>query len=113
MRKTKRDRVFVVIKEPGKPPRKDVIDNRFEAFQEIIGGYYEPIRFSEDVIIICNEDGKRLDLAENSMGLVGTFLFIGTADEHGEFTDVSSADEICEMMRGHVIPEAVQRHGKV
>ena len=67
MRKAKRDRVFVVIKEPGKPPRKDVIDNRFEAFQEIIGGYYEPIRFSEDVIIICNEDGKRLDLAENSM----------------------------------------------
>ena len=106
MRKAKRDRVFVVIKEPGKPPRKDVIDNRFEAFQEIIGGYYEPIRFSEDVIIICNEDGKRLYLAENSMGLVGTFLFIGAADE-------SSADDICEMMRGYVIPEAVQRHGKV
>ena len=47
------------------------IEDSLEAFQEAIGGYIEAIPVFDDVMIICREGAKNLDLPHN-MYILGT-----------------------------------------
>ena len=49
--------ISVLIKEPGKKPRRESIPNTLEALQRVVGGYIETVTFASDVVIICNEEG--------------------------------------------------------
>jgi hypothetical protein len=41
------------------------IEDSLEAMQAIVGGYLETIRLGPGLSLICNEDGKRLELPPN------------------------------------------------
>lgn len=61
------DKINVAYFEPGKNPTMKEIVNSLESFQEIVGGYIEPIKFSFDLklYVICNEEGKLDNLLPN------------------------------------------------
>lgn len=80
----------VYIKEPGKMPRSVNISGSLENLQRTVGGYIETLTLADDMVIICNEEGKLLGLPYNchicGEDFVGTIIFMGV---HGdEFADV-------------------------
>ena len=56
----------VVVVEPEKKPIVQDIDAGLESMQKIVGGSIEAVYpFDEPVALICNEEGKLLNLALN------------------------------------------------
>ena len=86
------DVILVGVLEPGGEIDFFNVDNTLEAFQDLVGGYIETVRILADYITICNEDGRRLGLAENICGLVGPLVFCKTRGE--EFGSLSFADVV-------------------
>lgn len=80
----------VLKKEPGKEFVVTEINNELSALQEAVGGYIEVFPVSEEVLIICNEEGKLNGLPFNvklcNEIFVGTILIVGQDGE--EFADV-------------------------
>lgn len=51
----------VLVVEPSKAPRVDLIADSLSAKQDVVGGYIElttPPMHPDDAVIICNEEGK-------------------------------------------------------
>ena len=80
------DRIIVAVKEPGKPPVFRVIENRWEDFSDIVGGWIEIVRFPDsDLVLVCNETGKLLDLPTNFIfygdPIAGTVVFASSRNQ--------------------------------
>lgn len=64
------------------------IDNTLEAMQKIVGGYLETVTLDKDVVLICNEEGRLMNLQPsvriNGTTYVGTVILAGY-DSDGEF----------------------------
>lgn len=84
------NKIKVIIKRPGEIPETQTIPNELEALQTIVGGYIETVTLATDLVIICNEEGKLLDLPYNcdicGASFVGTIIFAGINGD--EFADV-------------------------
>jgi hypothetical protein len=90
----KEKNIKVVIVEPSKPARVEVIENALSNFQSMVGGYIECIR-EDGFDIIINEEGKFIDLEPN-FGIydgqdyvAGTAIFAGVNYDEGEFKSLS------------------------
>ncbi len=57
--------MIVLKKEPGKDPVLTDIDNTLEAFQKNVGGYIETVTLTEELVIVCNEEGRIQSLPYN------------------------------------------------
>ena len=84
-------RIKAIIKRPDeKYGHMTHVSDTLENLQRTVGGYIEVISPREDVIIICNEEGKLMGLPVNmkvdSDYLVGTIIVCGADGE--EFADV-------------------------
>lgn len=89
----KENKILVVIKEPGQPPRVEpLFENTLEAFQKAVGGWIEAVTIADDVVIICNEEGRLRGLPFNvevlGVGFVGTVIAVGVKDD--EFASLKS-----------------------
>lgn len=88
--------IKVLVVEPNKEPREEMIHNRLKDKQHIVGGLIEYVSIPDDenTLIICNEEGKLLGLPPNrQIGndiIAGTFFIVGDNDT-GE--DRSLTDE--------------------
>lgn len=72
----------VVMVEPGKDPYVTFIGDELEDLQKAVGGHIEAVHlFSDPVVLICNEEGRLLNLPENRMGFRGTFFFCGERED--------------------------------
>lgn len=84
-------KIFVWVKEPQKPARHVWISNTLKNLQNTVGGYIECYPLSVSEVIICNEEGRILNLPYNGFyegsDFCGTIIFAGVAGE--EFTDSS------------------------
>lgn len=82
----------VIIKEVGKSPRIEIIENELETLKSIVGGYIEVVKMDDDILLICNEEGKLKGLPPNfSTGydvIVGTAIFV-SFDGVDDFTSLS------------------------
>lgn len=73
----------VVIVEPGKQPRLEDVKLELEALQAIVGGHIEAVHpFEDPVVLVCNEEGRLLDLEPNrtagDFGMIyGPFFLCG------------------------------------
>lgn len=80
-----------IIKKPFETPKVIEIENELSALQEAVEGYIQAVPITEDICVICNEEGKLLGLPYNMhLGkdiLVGTILIVGVSGE--EFCDLS------------------------
>lgn len=93
MKGLKENQILVVIKEPGQAPKVEpLFDNTLEAFQEAVGGYIETVTIAEDLVIICNEEGRLRGLPFNvnvcGIGFVGTVIAAGVKGD--EFASLKS-----------------------
>jgi hypothetical protein len=74
-------KINVVIKEPGKIARRVDVENDLETLQKLVGGYIETVSLFKDLVIICNEDGRLLNLPYCTticgMDFVGTIIIAG------------------------------------
>lgn len=77
--------MLAIIKQPGKPAKRIDIDNTLEALQKAVGGYIETVTLFEDITLICNEEGRLMDLPYNmeflGIHFVGPVLVVGRAEE--------------------------------
>lgn len=56
----------VLIVEPGRSPRITEIEGSLESMQAVVGGYIQAVYpFDDEVALICNEEGKILQLPFN------------------------------------------------
>lgn len=84
------DKIRVLSKRPGQPPRSVWMANSLENFQTAVGGYIETYTIAKNLAIICNEEGKLLGLPYNcnicGEDFVGDIVFVGVDGE--QFTDL-------------------------
>lgn len=81
--------IKVFVKEPGKAPALRSVPNTLKALQSIVGGYIETVTVADNLVIICNKEGRLQGLAYNckitGVDFVGTIIFAGADGD--EFTD--------------------------
>lgn len=89
-----------IIKEVGKSPRVEEIENDLETIKSLVGGYIEVVGMEENILLICNEEGKLNGLPPNfSMGhdaIVGTAVFVAF-DSKEDFTGLSDTQMLLIM----------------
>lgn len=92
----------IIIKEPGKNPEYVKAQNKLKPLQKLVGGYIEPVRLRDDLILICNEEGRLRGLpwccTVFKTNFYGTVLFAGVDGE--EFTDCPLTIEELEQFYG-------------
>ena len=83
-------KIDCIIKRPDEPyGHKTAVSDSLENLQRIVGGYIECVHVTEDLVIICNEEGKLLGLEPNMRFgidyLVGTIIVVGNdGDSFGD-----------------------------
>lgn len=83
-------KIKVFVKRPDSGWYSTNISNTLENFQRTVGGFIEVVRLSADSAIICNEEGRLMQLPYNTticgVDFVGTIFLVGVDGE--EFCDV-------------------------
>lgn len=84
-------KVDCIIKRPDEAyGHKASISTSLRNLQNTVEGYIETVTIAEDLVIICNEEGRLLGLPYNcniaGVDFVGTIIVIGADGE--EFCDV-------------------------
>ncbi|MEG2650303.1 MAG: DUF3846 domain-containing protein, partial [Eubacterium sp.] len=58
LKANKEPSITVLLIKPEEQPKAISIENDFEAMQKAVGGYIEVYPLEEDVVLICNDEGK-------------------------------------------------------
>ncbi len=78
-------KIKVVIKRPGEMPYVTWISNTLENLQKTVGGYIETVTIAEDMVIICDEEGrfkgKEFNCEICGIGFVGTIIICGISED--------------------------------
>ena len=91
----------VLVVEPEHKPEVRDIDDSLKAMQKIVGGLIQPIYLDDSVALICNDEGKLMNLTANR-GLrdkngqiydivFGTFFLCGAHADSDSFASLNSA----------------------
>ena len=68
----------VLVVEPEQRPKEKEIDDSLTAMQNIVGGYIQPVHLDDSVVLVCNEEGKFMDMPANR----------GLRDKDGQLCDI-------------------------
>ena len=69
----------ILVVEPERRPEVREINDSLEEMQGIVGGFIQPIcPFEDSVALVCNEEGKFMDLPANR----------GLRDKNGQLCDI-------------------------
>lgn len=78
----------IVVKKAGQNPEAKEIPNELSAFHEIVGGYIECINIIDNILCVCNENGKLIGLPSNFVFnndiIVGDVFFCAAGEEDFE-----------------------------
>ena len=78
-------KILVWIKEPHKKAHHVWISSSLHNLQKTVGGYIETLTLAQDMVIICNEEGRLAGLEHNCFicghDFVGTIIIAGVKDE--------------------------------
>lgn len=85
----------VLVKRPGLPLRAEVVENTLRSMQELVGGPIGCITVTEDLAIVCNEEGRIRGLSPSASLLrtqfFGPVAFVGVSRDR--FISVSRSAE--------------------
>lgn len=92
-----RKKIVVIVKKAGEESGEiKLIENKLESFQKIVGGYIETAQLTDEVVLICDEEGrlknKPYNMTINGFDFVGDIVLAGIKD--GEFCDIPMALEL-------------------
>lgn len=83
----------VVLKKVGENPEVMNIENTLEAKQKLVDGLIEVVSVTDDILLICNEEGKLDNLLPNlNFGcdyIAGDCFFVGDDYDNGDFKSLS------------------------
>ena len=83
------ERIKIGVKPVGKPVHVEWVTDDLKSFQNIVGGNIESYTVSEDLAILCDEEGKIKDKPYNctmcGQDFHGDICFVGIDGEN--FTD--------------------------
>lgn len=86
------NKLKIVYKEVGKEPIVMEIEDTLEAKQKLVGGLIEVIPYKEDLLLVCNEEGKILNLKPNlrfpNDYIVGNCFIVGDDSENASFKSI-------------------------
>ena len=68
----------VLVVEPEQRPEEKEIDDSLTAMQKIVGGLIQPIHLDNSVVLVCNDEGRLMDLPPNR----------GLRDKNGQMYDI-------------------------
>ena len=68
----------VLVVEPERRPEVKEINDSLKEMQGIVGGLIQPIYLDDSVALVCNDEGKLMDLPANR----------GLRDENGQMYDI-------------------------
>ncbi len=75
--------IRILIIKPDTKPFVEDIDGSLESMQKVVGGYIQAVYpFDDNVVLVCNEEGKILDLPPNRP----------LKNNEGEITDMICGD---------------------
>lgn len=101
----------VVKVEPGKKAQLVKIENSLEGMQAVVGGLIQAISpFDDEVVLVCNEEGKMLGLPLNrtlqGTGdiICGTFFICGAPADAEEF-DSLTKEQLVKYYKMFEFPE--------
>lgn len=84
------DKIKCYVKRPDSKLYSTWISNNLENLQRFVGGYIEVVHVTQNIVMICNEEGKLRNLEPNFRWLydviVGPVIFCGVKGE--EFADM-------------------------
>lgn len=89
----------ILVVEPERRPEVWEIDGSLETMQNIVGGLIQPIYLDDSVALICNDEGKLMNLTANrglrdGTGQIydivcGTFFLCGAPPDCDHFTSLT------------------------
>ena len=86
-------KIRILYKGIGEVPKMMVIDNTLRAKQKLVGGLIEVVQYDEDVVLVCNEEGKLLNMQPNLVFdydyIAGNCFVIGDDYKRGDFRSLS------------------------
>jgi hypothetical protein len=81
----------ILIKKPNSDFELAKINNSFEEYKKILGGYVELIPFYKKITILVNEEGRLLDLpfniGVNNIPIYGNMIFVSR--KKSDFTSLT------------------------
>ena len=102
----------ILLVKPGKHPEVKDIPGDLRSMQELVGGLIQAIYpFPESVALICNDEGKLIDLPMNRAVpeirdvIFGDFFLCGAPSNSSEFTSLTD-DQIAQFEDRFHCPEA-------
>lgn len=111
----------IVLKKVGENPEIMNIENTLERKQELVGGLIEIVPVLEDVLLVCNEEGKLENLLPNLIFpydyIAGDCFFVGDDYKNGDFkslTDeqITEIKELCKKREYLSIMKLEDSNGK-
>ncbi len=104
----------ILAVEPGRKPEAREIDGSLKSMQEIVGGFIQAIYLDGAVALICNDEGKLMNLPLNRAlkdkdGQIydiisGTFFLCGAPDDSSNFTSLAQ-EQIQQYQERFYTPE--------
>jgi hypothetical protein len=89
-----------IVKEPGKEPEEFIVTDELKALQNIVDGYIEAVMVEEDLVVICDEEGRLKGKPYNcwfdGINFRGTIVVLGSKGENFDNCPIS-LDEFREM----------------
>lgn len=92
--------IRVAVFRPNEEVTFEDLQNDLESMQKLVGGYIENLRISQDLHLVCNEEGKLQGLPPNrtvasSLGLFNTVTgtFFVTRESEGNYIGIQESDE--------------------
>ena len=84
----------IVLKRVGKNPEVINIENTLKAKQRLVGGLIEIFPVTDDILLICNEEGKLDNLLPNLIFeydyIAGDCFFVGDDYKKGDFKSLTN-----------------------
>lgn len=85
----------VIFKEVGKDPVVMEIDDTLEAKQKLVGGLIEIVPYKDDLLLVCNEEGKITNLKPNLQFdydyIAGNCFVVGDDYENSGFKSIEDS----------------------
>ena len=98
--------MLAIIKHPGEPAKRIEIDNTLQALQKAVGGYIETVTIFPEFTLICNEEGRLMELPYNmeflGIHFVGPVLAVGRIED--EFRSLT--EEESKRVMKHIFKQA-------
>ena len=100
----------IVIKKAGQYPEVKEIENDLDVFHAIVGGYIETVSLVENILCVCNEEGKikglPMNMFLNGDMIVGDVFFCAFDGE--DFTSLDD-NQIAALINSFVKLERYRR----